>query len=431
MPSAVSPPPTLGMDSCKGLGLFDSDRASLEHFNVHLPDEPESDLDVICDLYSSIAPMQMTRVVAELFIQPFYTDKNSCKLSVASPNDEQELNTIYDLYRTTNFPELSYILPSIHSSTHSEFKSATDLFIEPFYIEKNSCELSAAPTNDELDLDTIYDLYFSLHFPELSCHHHLPFIRSASDPEPASITDTFTELIFSQKTFQGVDFEILASQSGRDTSPSAHANFDEDLSYVHNLGPESLVWRSKSHPPIEPKDDPPSYQDSMLTPEPSFMFARPRTRAKFFINLLPHLFSIVMCTASAVASITAYIDRIAKLCPRLPDSVLTATDEDKIYHDINRVNTSLDSNTPASIFTCRMDILFARDCRDTNTHFLHVRRGRHGMLLVVQCLRSIKWATDGIPFTPASLKVLEIAKEMETLWYTSSSRCSDTYSGIG
>ncbi|KAJ7437503.1 hypothetical protein FB451DRAFT_1378575 [Mycena latifolia] len=31
--------------------VFDSDRASLEHFNIHLPVEPESDLDVICAVF--------------------------------------------------------------------------------------------------------------------------------------------------------------------------------------------------------------------------------------------------------------------------------------------------------------------------------------------------------------------------------------------
>ncbi|KAJ7453402.1 hypothetical protein FB451DRAFT_1373762 [Mycena latifolia] len=87
MPSAVSPPPTLGMDSRKGLGLFDSDRASLEHFNVHLLDEPESDLDVICDLYSSIKRITCLAHVISLATQELISSYS--KSPNFSPHDPE------------------------------------------------------------------------------------------------------------------------------------------------------------------------------------------------------------------------------------------------------------------------------------------------------------------------------------------------------
>jgi hypothetical protein len=63
-----------------------------------------------------------------------------------------------------------------------------------------------------------------------------------------------------------------------------------------------------------------------------------------------------------------------------------------------------------------MDVLFGNDCRDANGRFHHVRRGPYGMILFAKYLRTIKWATDGIPLTTAALKLSEVAKEMEVLW---------------
>jgi hypothetical protein len=92
-----------------------------------------------------------------------------------------------------------------------------------------------------------------------------------------------------------------------------------------------------------------------------------------------------------------------------------ATEDDKIYHVVNTV-FGIDSDAPAPTFTRRMDVLFGRDCRDTNGRLHHIRRGPLGMALFVNYLRGIDWSTAAIPFVTASLKLLEIMKEMETLW---------------
>ncbi|KAJ7787568.1 hypothetical protein B0H14DRAFT_2629217 [Mycena olivaceomarginata] len=79
----------------------------------------------------------------------------------------------------------------------------------------------------------------------------------------------------------------------------------------------------------------------------------------------------------------------------------------------NRIPTTVSDNS--NTFTRRMDILFGTDCRDTKGRFHHVRRGPYGMILFAKYLRTIKWATDGIPLTTAALKLSEVAKEMEVL----------------
>ncbi|KAJ7318603.1 hypothetical protein DFH08DRAFT_398527 [Mycena albidolilacea] len=124
---------------------------------------------------------------------------------------------------------------------------------------------------------------------------------------------------------------------------------------------------------------------------------------------------------SSAAALTAYIDRITELCPHLPASVPEGTLDSspdtidgKIYRVVHHV-FGVDSKAPADTFTRRMDVLFGTDCGDTEGRFHHVRRGPYGMILFAKYLRTIKWATDGIPLTTAALKLAEVAKEMEVL----------------
>ncbi|KAJ7893841.1 hypothetical protein B0H14DRAFT_3427135 [Mycena olivaceomarginata] len=124
---------------------------------------------------------------------------------------------------------------------------------------------------------------------------------------------------------------------------------------------------------------------------------------------------------SSAAALTTYINRITELCPHLPASAPEGTLDDspdtidgKIYRVVHHVFGD-DSKAPADTFTRRMDVLFGTDCRDTEGRFHHVRRGPYGMILFAKYLRTIKWATDGIPLTTAALKLSEVAKEMEVL----------------
>ncbi|KAJ6543287.1 hypothetical protein DFH09DRAFT_42192 [Mycena vulgaris] len=353
---------------------FDPERDSLEHTDVQQSDESESDLPAIHTFVEhtqlSIPPSSPfsnsysePNSITELFLESFYTEQKSSELGVAFTNDKQDLNTIYkpaetaelksfsteqkysepstvhtsdeqdtesiyNLYFRAHQPELSFIpLPM-----YSESESTTDLFLELFYTEQNSPELGSAFADDKRDLDLIYEPYFNAEFSELSSH--LPFTCSISDSEPASITDTFIELILSQETSRRVDSETIASASERDSSTHTHANFNEDLctifelytdqheysiraepskraesqpfslrtSYVHDFVPELLqsCTESHAHARIEPTDNLPSYQESVLTSEPSFAYARPRIRAESFIHLLFHLSFIALSIFLAV-----------------------------------------------------------------------------------------------------------------------------------
>ncbi|KAJ6622390.1 hypothetical protein B0H10DRAFT_2187537 [Mycena sp. CBHHK59/15] len=297
--------------------IFDIDGASLEHTNVQQLDAPEFDLEAILELYTFVEPSQLSipppiasfnpcsepDSVTDLFLELFYNGKNSYNLSAPFPNDEPDLVPIYE---SADIPELSCF---VLSSTHSEFESTTDLFLESFYAEKNSSELSAAFINHEQDaqvdfklyfthdmaelssiphsthlsapsepestthlfielfyteqkfpeprdassdnernLDLIHELYFDADTPELS--QHFTFIHSTSDSEPASITDMFIESILSQEPSQAIDCEIIASANEHNSSSSTHANFDKDLCTIIELYTEQTesFKRAESQP---------------------------------------------------------------------------------------------------------------------------------------------------------------------------------------
>jgi hypothetical protein len=139
----------------------------------------------------------------------------------------------------------------------------------------------------------------------------------------------------------------------------------------------------------------------------------------FILSVLLLVTHLILLSAAALI---AYIDRIEELCPLLPVSVpegipddSPATIDGKIFRVVNHVY-GVESQDPAPTFTRRMDVLFGRDCRDANGRLHYIRRGPHGMILFVQYLRTIKWTTDGIPFTTAALKLSEVTKEMEVIW---------------
>jgi hypothetical protein len=126
--------------------VFQPDGASLEHANVQQLDTPKFDLEAILELYRFVEPSQL---------KLFYSEKNAYNLSAPFLNDEPDLVPIYE---SADIPELSYF---IHSSTHSEFESTTDLFLELFYAEKDSSELSAAFINHGQDVQVDFESYFT------------------------------------------------------------------------------------------------------------------------------------------------------------------------------------------------------------------------------------------------------------------------------
>ncbi|KAK6995737.1 putative AC transposase [Favolaschia claudopus] len=126
-------------------------------------------------------------------------------------------------------------------------------------------------------------------------------------------------------------------------------------------------------------------------------------------------FSRSSLTPLLVTLISDLINKMDALTQQLPKSIYKATDQDKIYHVVNNVHGM--DKTEASTFIRRMDILFGNDCRGDDGHFRYISRGKYGMILVVQYLRSLEWKSAGIPFTIAAVKLTSIVSDMETLWY--------------
>jgi hypothetical protein len=92
-----------------------------------------------------------------------------------------------------------------------------------FYTEQKFPEPRNTSSDNERNLDLVYELYFDADIPDLS--HHFTLIHSASDSEPISITDTFIELILSQETSRRVDSETIASASEHDSSTHTPRKF--------------------------------------------------------------------------------------------------------------------------------------------------------------------------------------------------------------
>jgi hypothetical protein len=159
----------------------------------------------------------------DLFLELFYAEKNSSELSAAFINHEQDAQVDFESYFTQDTAELSSIPHSTHVSAHPEPESTTHLFIELFYTEKKFPEPRNTSSDNKRNLDLVYELYFDADIPDLS--HHFTLIHSASDSEPVSITDTFIELILSQETSRRVDSETIASASEHDSSTHTPRKF--------------------------------------------------------------------------------------------------------------------------------------------------------------------------------------------------------------
>ncbi|KAJ7910076.1 hypothetical protein B0H13DRAFT_2329749 [Mycena leptocephala] len=121
--------------------------------------------------------------------------------------------------------------------------------------------------------------------------------------------------------------------------------------------------------------------------------------------------------ATSVSLISDLMDKIEALARRVPNSIHTGTDQDKIYHVINNVS-GFDKNSTSSTFTRRMDILFGHDSRDDQGHFRQVLCGPHGMDLVVKYFHSIDRKSGEIPFTIAAVKMTAVVNDLELLCST-------------
>ncbi|KAJ7624110.1 hypothetical protein DFH06DRAFT_1446385, partial [Mycena polygramma] len=122
-----------------------------------------------------------------------------------------------------------------------------------------------------------------------------------------------------------------------------------------------------------------------------------------------------------LAAMDALVDRIDTLSRALPNSVETAARDGHVHHVMSLEGH--DGNAP-STFNRRMDLLFGEDLRDSSGRLQHVRRGKHGMALVVTYLKSIQWGDMLIDI--ATIKLERIIAELEFLCGPSSTKSKRT-----
>ncbi|KAJ7810067.1 hypothetical protein B0H14DRAFT_3757972 [Mycena olivaceomarginata] len=255
-PSQLSiPPPITCFDPCSEsdsvtdlfIELFYSEK------NAHYPSAPfpNNEPDPVT-IYESVDIPELSCLVhsathselestTDLILELFYAEPNSSELSAAVINHEQDAQADFESYFTQDAAELSSISHSTQLSSHPEPESTTHLFIELFYTDRNFPEPSNTSSDNERNLDLIYELYFDADIPELSSH--LPFIRSISDSEPISITDTYIELILSKEISRGVDSETIASAGERDSSTHTHTILTKICAPFLNFTPMSAQSR--------------------------------------------------------------------------------------------------------------------------------------------------------------------------------------------
>ncbi|KAJ7794391.1 hypothetical protein B0H14DRAFT_3557446 [Mycena olivaceomarginata] len=109
---------------------------------------------------------------------------------------------------------------------------------------------------------------------------------------------------------------------------------------------------------------------------------------------------------SSTAALTAYINRITELCPHLPPSVPEGTPDDspgtvdgKIYRVVHHTHSLVGWTYSSVMIVVTLKVASIMSAC-----------GPYGMILFAKYLRTIKWATDGIPLTTAALKLSEVAK---------------------
>jgi hypothetical protein len=125
---------------------------------------------------------------------------------------------------------------------------------------------------------------------------------------------------------------------------------------------------------------------------------------------LSHSANVSELNMSNIMSTRLLVREIGTLSCSLSDSVLKGSKDNKIYSVMN----SGECNTPHETFNQCFDTLFAKDCRDSEGHLLHVCKGKLGMGLVVLYISKINWALD-FPLDLVELKLQHLIAELKHL----------------
>jgi hypothetical protein len=115
----------------------------------------------------------------------------------------------------------------------------------------------------------------------------------------------------------------------------------------------------------------------------------------------------------AHTDIQALVQSLATHSAALPPTVPLATQEDKIYHTVLRVNEGDAFQTFNRIF----DILFKEDadCRDEHGRLRYVRRGKYGMDKICAYLNNVDWKDPNMPLDLVKIKLDRLLEELSFL----------------
>lgn len=114
---------------------------------------------------------------------------------------------------------------------------------------------------------------------------------------------------------------------------------------------------------------------------------------------------------TSVASIKLLVKDITTLCNVLPQSIPQGTKADKIWN----VMKTDERETVFETFNSRFDAMFGEDCRDSDGHLLHLRRGKLGITSVCSYLGKINW-DDGFPLDLVEIKLQRLLMELRKHW---------------
>ncbi|KAM6495523.1 hypothetical protein JOM56_008229 [Amanita muscaria] len=121
------------------------------------------------------------------------------------------------------------------------------------------------------------------------------------------------------------------------------------------------------------------------------------------------------------ATIKTLVKDITTLSINLPLSIRHGTKDDKIWSVMN----SDERDTAHETFNRRFDAMFGEDCRDSAGRLQYIRRGKHGLGMVVSYLSKLDWE-DGFPLDIVEIKLQRLIAELRHLWRVSSATEADS-----
>lgn len=121
----------------------------------------------------------------------------------------------------------------------------------------------------------------------------------------------------------------------------------------------------------------------------------------------------ITTTMTSREGVEQLVQELFSLAPRLPASIPEGSRTDKLYLTISTVS----GGDAWETFNRRFDILFGEDCRNTDGHFSHLRRGKYGLDMVVSYLKELLLSAQAerLPYDLMHIKIHRLVEETKSL----------------